>query len=201
MKTGNRIENGEYRKIITGLIRSGKSFLVFSLFFILSSIFLLPVPSAHAWYDTAWQYREKITVNPVKVGSGGVTNFPMLFSETAADLRFTDSGGKVASSTAGEIVFTDANDTKLDHEIESYTSTTGALVAWVKAPLLSSTSTTVFYIYYGNSTVTTYQANPTGVWTNSYAGVYHLGDGDSTDASFYKDATSNARHGTLADAD
>ena len=174
------------------------SFVLF-LFSILYSPFL--APSALAWYDASWPYRKKISINPDKVGSDGVTNFPILFSQTDNDLRFTASGGHVASSTAGEIVFTDVSGTKLDHEIESYTSTTGALVAWVKVPSISPTSPTTLYIYYGNAAVTTYQATTTGVWTNSYAGVYHLGDGDSTAASFYKDATSNARHGTLADAD
>jgi len=183
------------------LAKVGKLEITLFLFFaILSTSLLMPLVAEAAWYDASWPYRKKISINPDKVGSGGVTNFPILFSQTDNDLRFTASGGHVASSTAGEIVFTDVSGTKLDHEIESYTSTTGALVAWIKVPSISATSPTTLYVYYGNSSAT-YQPTNSAVWSNGYAGVYHLGDGDSTAASFYKDSTSNARHSTLTDSD
>jgi hypothetical protein len=130
------------------------------------------------WYDSGWAYRKKITINPEKV-SGGLSNFPMLFSRTDLDLRATASGGHVASTTGGDILFTDENDNKIPHEIEKYTSTTGELVAWVNVPFLSSTSTRDIYIYYGNSTVTANQENPTGVWDSNYFGVWHLPNGSS----------------------
>ncbi len=53
----------------------------------------------------------------------------VLISQTDTDLEYTGFGGKVASSTAGDLVFTDSDGvTKLPFEIESYASTTGALV-------------------------------------------------------------------------
>ena len=154
------------------------------------------------WYNSGWLYRKKITINPQYV-AGGLTNFPMLFSRKDLDLRATTSAGRVASSTGGDILFTAADGaTKLDHEIEYYASTTGELVAWVEVPFVSSTSTRDIYIYYGNDTIPlANQQNATGVWDSDYQGVWHLKEGDSTVADFYKDSTSNARHGTLTDAD
>ncbi|MFM2330638.1 MAG: hypothetical protein RLZZ26_145 [Candidatus Parcubacteria bacterium] len=143
------------------------------------------------WYNTAWGYRKKITVNPQYVG-GGESNFPMLFSRIDADLKATASGGNVASTTGGDILFTDAQGNKLAHEIEKYTSTTGELIAWVKVPFVSSTSTRDVYMYYGNATVPlANQQNKTGVWDTNYKGVWHLPDGTTLTAN---DSTSNANN-------
>src|SRR3989344_6803553 len=141
------------------------------------------------WYDSGWLYRKKITINPQYV-AGGLTNFPMLFSRTDLDLRATTSSGHVASTTGGDILFTDADNNKLDHEIEYYASTTRELVAWVEVPFVSSTSTRDIYIYYGNSTVPlANQQNATGVWDGNYTNVYHVPDGTTLGLS---DSTSNA---------
>jgi len=157
--------------------------------------------SASSWYDSGWAYRKKITINPAKV-SDGHSNFPMLFSRTDVDLKATASGGHVASTTGGDILFTDENNNKLDHEIELYVSTTGELIAWVEVPFVSSTSTREIYIYYGNDTVPlANQQNATGVWVSDYKGVWHLSQGYSTASNFYTESTSNASHGTLTDPD
>ena len=150
------------------------------------------------WYDSGWSYRKKITINPQYVADG-LSNFPMLFSRTDLDLRATASGGHVASTTGGDILFTAADGaTKLDHEIETYTSTTGELVAWVEVPFVSSTSTRDIYIYYGNSTIPlANQQNVTGVWDGNYTNVYHFGNGSTLDL---KDSTSNARNLTNSGA-
>ena len=147
------------------------------------------------WYDSGWSYRKKITINPQYVADG-LSNFPMLFSRTDLDLRATASGGHVASTTGGDILFTAADGaTKLDHEIEAYTSTTGELVAWVEVPFVSSTSTRDIYIYYGNSTIPlANQQNVTGVWDASYVGVYHMNDNLAT--TNVKESTSNGFNGT-----
>ena len=48
-------------------------------------------------------------------------------------------------------MFTEADGTtRLDHVIESYDPLTGALTAWVRVPLLSSTVDTELFIYYSN---------------------------------------------------
>ncbi len=138
----------------------------------------------------------------------------MLFNSIDPDLRHTSNGGDVTDLEGDDIIFRGedvatcapaAPPCTLDHEIEKYDNATGELVAWVRIPSLntndvSNTSDTVIYIYYGNSTVTTPNENPTGVWDANYKGVWHLDEGDSTAADFYQDSTTNNEHGTLTDA-
>src|SRR3989344_5660578 len=146
------------------------------------------------WYDSGWLYRKKITIDYNKVGSGGVTNFPMLFSRTDVDLKSTGNGVHVASATGLDILFTDVNGTKLDHEIELYTATTGNLIAWVEVPSISASANTTVYIYYGNASAAD-QSNATGVWDANYKGVWHLPDGTTLNLT---DSTSNVVNFTTA---
>jgi hypothetical protein len=121
-----------------------------------------------AWWNSAWSYRRAITVDHTKV-SDTQTNFAVL-------VEFTNSGlvGKVQTD-GDDFVFTTANNVKLAHEIESYDSSTGSLVAWVNVPLLSSTADTVLYLYYGNL-VCENQQNPEAVWDTNYKLVQHLNE-------------------------
>ncbi|HMA05515.1 MAG TPA: DUF2341 domain-containing protein, partial [Methanomicrobiales archaeon] len=79
-----------------------------------------------------------------------------------------------AQSDGDDIVFTDSGGTTvLPHEIESFTKSSGALVAWVKLPTVSSSANTDIYLYYGNSS-TASQQNASGVWDSNYRGVWHM---------------------------
>ena len=128
------------------------------------------------WYNYDWNYRKKITIDHTKVsGTTNLSNFPVLISLTDSDLQ------SKAQSDGDDILFTSSNGTtKLDHEIESYTSSTGALVAWVNISDLSYTTDTIIYMYYGNSSVGS-QQNPNGVWaTNTYGAVWHYSETSGT---------------------
>jgi hypothetical protein len=115
-----------------------------------------------------WQYRKLVTINSSKV-TGDLTNFPVLINTTDSDLS------SKARSDGYDIIFTGLDGrTRLDHEVESYTSGTGALIAWIRIPSLSATADTCSYMYYGNSGQTTSLENSTGVWSNGYIGVYHM---------------------------
>ncbi len=136
-----------------------------------------------AWYDTDWEYRKSITIDNTKVsGSGSHTDFPVLVSITDTDLR------DYAQADGDDILFTTSSDTKLDHEIESYNSSTGVLIAWVKIPTLSTSADTVIYLYFGND-LSNNQQNAAGVWSN-YEMVQHFEEttAGSTDI---QDSTSN----------
>lgn len=146
-----------------------------------------------SWYSSSWNYRKKITIDNQKVASTtgpNITNFPMLFSVTDSELKFTSFGGKVASSTSGDILFTLGNGTTaLNYEIEKYASTTGELVAWIQIPFLSSTSTTPIYMYLGNPSAPTPAASTAqNVWDSNYVGVYHFPNGSTLSPN---DSTSN----------
>ena len=153
--------------------------------------FTLTVGQAtQGWYNSSWPYRKMITIDHTKVGAS-LTNFPVLISRTDADLAAH------ALSTGNDILFTSSDGTtKLSHEIESYTSGTGALVTWVNVPTVSNTTDTVIYLYYGNASATN-QQNPTGAWNANYASVWHLSQTpDPNNTNDIKDSTTNADHGT-----
>ncbi|HVO82827.1 MAG TPA: DUF2341 domain-containing protein, partial [Syntrophobacteria bacterium] len=150
------------------------------------------VSSAHAaWYSANWQYRKKLTIDYTKVGAT-LSHFPVLVSLTSdSDLAAH------ARSDGYDILFTSSDGTtKLDHEIESYTSASGALLAWVRIPSLSNSADTDIYLYYGYASATD-QQNKTGVWgdggSNYYKGVWHLKE---TSGTTINDSTSNGYSGT-----
>ncbi|MEM2971694.1 MAG: DUF2341 domain-containing protein [Candidatus Bathyarchaeia archaeon] len=149
----------------------------------LTAVFTETTPPPN-WWNTAWQYRRTITIDYTKV-SGELTDFPVLIEITDSSL------GEKAQTDGDDFVFTDANNLKLDHQIELYDSATGHLIAWVKVPHLSSTTDTVLYMYYGNSDCGS-QQNSTGVWDENYKLVMHLNE----ETGIHSDSTINGNNGT-----
>ena len=131
-----------------------------------------------------YKYRKRITFDPARVsGPSDLTNFPaMIKIASDNDLRVTGSGGYVENANGYDIIFTaDDGVTQLNHQLEKYVSTTGALTVWVKIPSLSTSINTYIYMYYGNAAIATDQSN-TGVW-NNYHGVWHLENNSFNDNS------------------
>ena len=127
------------------------------------------IPPPYGWYDTEWLYRKKITIDHTDVPSDQ-SDFPVLISIADVDLSAD------AQTDGDDILFTASDGmTKLSHEIETYTWNSGTLVAWVKLPGLSSVTDTVIYMYY-RSPDAPGQQDPASVWTNGYAGVWHLAE-------------------------
>ena len=136
------------------------------------------------WWDNGWAYRKKITIDHTQVMED-LTDFPVMIEIDDGSLAsFVQDG-------AGDIVFTDYDGVRLDHEIESYDPATGALVAWVRVPSLSSMEDTTLYMYYGNSEASN-QENPEPVWDQDYVLVHHL---DETSGTHY-DSTAYGNDGT-----
>lgn len=151
--------------------------------FFLFALLLPPSVQGQAWYNTSWSYRKMITIDYTKVGSGPHTNFPVVISIVDADLSAR------ALASGNDILFTSSDGTtKLNHEIEKYTSGTGTLVAWVQIPSLSSAANTIIFMYYGNGGAAN-QQNVTGTWDSNFKGVWHMN-------TVFTDATSNANNGT-----
>lgn len=132
--------------------------------------------TALMWYNPGWLYRKSITIDHTKVSSGGETyvNFPVLVSLASdADLAAH------AQADGDDILFTLSDGrTKLNHELGSYTTATGALIAWVQVTGLSTSVDTVLYMYYGNATVSAQQV-AAYAWDRNYKGVYHLSSTDT----------------------
>ena len=145
------------------------------------------------WYNSAWVHRKLITVYGTQVsGSSDLTNFPLLVSITSdANLA------SFAQSNGNDILFTASDGvTKLNHEIESYTSATGQLTAWVQLQTLLHVQNTTVYVYYGNPSALN-QQNPPGVWDATHKGVWHMNE---TTGTLNHDSTANANNGTKVSA-
>ncbi len=143
--------------------------IVIGLIVITSTIFFLikkPSEVEATWWNDSWNYRKAITINGSKI-AGNLENFPMLVSLTDADL------GTHAQADADDIIFISANGEKLSHEIESFATTTGALVAWVKMPTMTQGVDANIFMYYGNAGVGS-QETAESVWDENFVGVWHF---------------------------
>lgn len=171
-------------------------------------LLLLAVQSAFAAWSNGYAYRRTITVNPSQVPAAQ-SGFPMLLCFNGSSgpcsnsglavsgLKTTASGGSVRNTcsqpspalTVGcDVVFTSdaAGLSVLNFEWEKYTPSTGESIVWVKIPSLSN-GTTV-YLFYGNTSVTTFQGNAASVWDANYKLVWHLPNGTALGVS---DSTGN----------
>lgn len=152
------------------------------------------VAQSGQWYGSSgegiWAHRKKITLDKTKVsGLLALVDFPVLVS-----LSIEGGPGAKVKTDGSDIVFTDGAGTKVAHEIESFDSASGQLLAWVKVPLISPSSDTVLYMYYGNAAASD-QQNKSGTWPESYKGVWHLDSGNS--ASQLPDSSSFALHAAI----
>ena len=160
----------------------------------------------------AFTYSRSLTIDHTKCGSTDSTNFPVLVSLSHSTLKIIGSGGHIQNSTTqaaptvtmpADLVFTSdsAGVTKIPWEVEFWDSVSGILVVWVNIGTVSHTVDTPFYMFYGDSTVTTAQNtssnSPANVWDANFKGVYHLGDGSSLGAN---DSTTNGNNGTITSA-
>ncbi len=137
-----------------------------------------------------YAYERNITIDHSKVAGGeDLYNFPMLFSVTGQNFLKTIPNGQIINANGYDIIFTDQNYNKLDHQIEYYNGTNGDLIAWVRIPTLSCSTNTVIKILYGNPQVTS-DPSVTSVWDSHYKGVWHLDNNNLNDfTSFNKPAT------------
>jgi len=146
-----------------------------------------------------YSFYRTITIDHTKCGSANSTNFPVAFFGTYTYLKTVGNGGNVTSSSGYDIVFATDNTggTLYDFELVTYSATTGAVEFHIRIPTLSHTVDTVIYMFYGNSSVTTYQGNTNATWNSSFKGVYHFGDASSL---ILTDSTSNANTVSLPGA-
>ena len=117
-----------------------------------------------------FMYKKNITIDHTKVVSD-LSGFPTLIDLYDEDLRFD------VQTDGDDIVFA-KDGWILPYEIElfeqSYNSSHAHLIAWVRMDL-SSSSDTIFSMYYGNPVSSSYE-DPEGVWDISFGAVWHLSE-------------------------
>jgi len=132
--------------------------------------------TAHAWWDSDWTLRKKITVDTTSAGvaiDGQIGTVPVL-------LRFHDGNFQfdAAKEDATDLRFVAADDkTLLPYHIEKIDSLLSELFVWVKVADLKAGGQTTFYMYYGNTgaKATNVQDNK-GTYDPGAVLVYHFNE-------------------------
>jgi len=165
---------------------------------ILGGVFNAP---ASTWYSGSWAYRVKVTVSAAQVDAD-LTDFPVYvdLSTLPADFHthVKTDGSDIRVTSADGV-------TEIPREVVAYDSGADTGEMHFKAPAISNTVDTDFYIYYGNAGASEPAINATygaeNVWTNSYKAVYHMQqDPSGNGAGAVKDSTANANHLTPSGA-
>lgn len=146
---------------------------------------------------SGWSWRMPISFPGYTPGET-LTNFPVLvvFSNNIQNSGF--SYGQFASTNGLDLRFSDASGTnELCYEIEKW-ATNGPSYIWVRIPELNAGQSVL--AYWGNTGATGQQAYCTNgaVWTNGYAGVWHMAQTSGTNAL---DSTSRRISGVLQNMD
>src|SRR5665213_227051 len=151
----------------------------------------------------SFSYSRTITISHLLVPSTQ-SSFPVLISSGtafSASLATVANGGRAQNSSGYDIGFySNANCStgKLNWETEDYSATTGVARYWVLNTSLSSSVDTVFYMCYGDPSISSFQGGSTGsVWDSNYKGIWHVPNGSSLTGN---DSTSNANNLTTVTA-
>ncbi len=156
-------------------------------------------PSSSVYYTSPtsgnYLYRQSVTMNHSQVSGGAnLTSFPVQVSLTENALKTVANGGNIQNSSGFDMMFTAGDGTTpLPYEVESYNGTTGNLVAWVNVPTLGYSADTPIYLYYDNSSISTFQGNINGTWSSNFNSVLHLPNGSTLSTA---DSTANGLSGT-----
>lgn len=146
-------------------------------------------------YDT-WAKYKTLTINTTATGgganvSGTVTNFPVLVRLTTSN---ADEILDEALASGADVRFASSDgSTALSYQIERWSSTAADI--WVLVPSVTGNSTTDIRVYWqksGQSTASS--ASSVFATSNSFTGVWHLGETGNSNADGYADATGNAAH-------
>lgn len=139
------------------------------------------------WYDPAFLKRRALVISKAKVQDSH-TDFPVA-------VVITDPAILASLGDVGGIVFTDAANAELSHEIAL--TEAARLVVWVELKSLSDAQDTLFYVYYGDPKATG-TADPKGTWSNGFLAVWHLEEAvaDEQNTGKHPDATQSGHDGT-----
>jgi len=165
------------------------------------------IPTGPLFDPNDWANRFRISVDISKVDED-LTDFPVCITLASgvgiSNYDATDIFDELISiSGTKNIAVVDESYNQLYTEIESWDWVNEKAVLWAKVPNISSISGTVLYLYYDSTTSgNTYYIGDTGddaatyVWTNNYAGVWHMAQDPSGGSNCVLDSTYYMRHFT-----
>jgi len=131
-----------------------------------------PIGNGYSFFKT-------VAIDKTKLGGADQTDFPLCVSGTYTYLKTTGNGGDVQNANGYDIIFTSdsAGLTTLKFEQVRYIASTGEVVYFVKVPTASSSVNTSIYMWYGNSSISTYQGDNANTWNANFDAVYHFPNG------------------------
>jgi len=140
---------------------------------------------------TGWTKRAPITVDATKVGSGGVSAFPMLVPVTLPDAVIAG----LAYTDGRDLRFcNDAADVTYPHELVSIDTVAKTCQVWVKVPTILSVADTVIYANIGNPAATMPSAaEQQATWASAVEAAWHF----EQPTGAVLDSTENANNSTL----
>lgn len=147
-------------------------------------------------FANGYNHYVTLTINHTLVPSDQ-TSYPIVYFGTNADLKTVANGGQVTDAQGDDVIFTNdlAGVTTVPFIRTEYVATTGQYEFEIKSDIHTAADD-VIYMWYGNSSVTTYQGS-TSTYTSGHLGVFNFPDGTTLSAT---DATSNANNGTISGA-
>lgn len=139
------------------------------------------------WISGIWSFRKPLIIGG-RAPKATFTDFPIL-----VNIRSDNDLSAHARNDGFDIRFTSEEGTLLEHELVSYNSANGALVAWLKMPILDTRVDTLLFVYYGNTSVDV-DPSVTTVWSKKFLVVWHLDElGNGTKNEYY-DSSGNRNH-------
>jgi len=139
------------------------------------------------WWHGDWYRRVKILFDNT-ASTADLVWFPVALrlSTSLTDFSYDDT------MDAGEDLrfFNPGGGTELAYEIERWNES-GTSVVWVRVPRIDVGSDTDFiWMYFGNDSAVSGQ-QPDTVWSNNYAGVWHLSEDPGAAAPQFVDSSNN----------
>jgi penicillin-binding protein-related factor A (putative recombinase) len=160
--------------------------------------FTTRTPSAAVWNPTDWTLFDTITIASTSIDAN-LTDFPVYVNLADLSATFWATTPTGSSTVGTDIRVTTADNTEVPRELVFASSTAETGELHFKAPTISSSTDTIFKIWYNGTTTGDYARDATygteHVWSNGYVGVWHLGEAGNTNAGGYLDSSGYANHG------
>lgn len=166
----------------------------------LATLILLAAVEAAA-FPSGYGYGNSITVNHAQVPNTDQTNFPVLVCfnltlgngntcPTLTAVKTVANSGNIQNTVSfngqtvpADLIFTSdsAGSSLLSWDVASYSASSGLLEVYVKVATVATAADTTIYMWYGNSSVTTYQGGSVGAaYDANFKGVWHFTEASGT---------------------
>jgi len=142
------------------------------------------------WWNSSWQYR--MFINITENSGSTLSNYQVPITLTTTTFNYSK-----VKANGDDIRFTTSGGTACDYWIETW-NTSSTSTIWAEVPSLTASSTTLIYMYYGNSGASA-ASNYSNTFTKDFgesglAALWHMDEGSGTTTA---DSSGNGNTGNL----